>query len=171
MNTTVRMLDSEQANVHIETFRNAIEMCRKAPARHRTPVAAAVSLHSLDLASMRGTMLGILSETGPVMIRSSPGADKPSSQDMALLGSLSVFADNLDLCVNQVCTSSTRISFARFVCEACYKSKQNCNVKCLSCLCRGDSSLLYALMGPEQSANSKSAEELFKVFSKIASLS
>ena len=74
---------------------------------------------------MRGTLLGILSETGPLIIRSFPGAHKLSSQDMALLGSLAVFADNLGLCLSQFCTSSTRVSLARFVPKTPRKHKPN----------------------------------------------
>ena len=64
---------------------------------------------------MRGTVLGILGQTGPILIRTSQDADKPSSQVMALLGSLAAFADTAELKLNHICTSSSRLSFTRFV--------------------------------------------------------
>lgn len=64
---------------------------------------------------MRNTVVSVLSQTGPLVIKSSQHAGKPSSQDMALLGSLAAFADNMDLQLNTLCTNEARISLKRSV--------------------------------------------------------
>lgn len=64
---------------------------------------------------MLNAVLGILHQSSAVLIISSTHADKPSSQDMALLGSLAAFADNTDLKLHNLCANDARISLVRSV--------------------------------------------------------
>lgn len=62
---------------------------------------------------MRGLLLAILNDTGPLVIRTSRHADKRSPQDLALLGSLAAYADNLNLSLTSICTDNTLTSVTR----------------------------------------------------------
>lgn len=60
------------------------------------------------------TVLGIHDQAGPVLIRASEGADKPTSQDMAVLGSIVTYAEGLGVQFGTVATESFRIGFNRY---------------------------------------------------------
>lgn len=66
------------------------------------------------VASMSRTVLGIHDEAGPVLIRTSKGADKPSSQDMAVLGSLVTYAEGIGVQFSSVATDDITIGFRRY---------------------------------------------------------
>lgn len=59
------------------------------------------------------TVLGIHDQAGPVLIRTSEGADKPSSQDMAVLGSMVTYAEGLGVQIGAVVTDDCMIGFRR----------------------------------------------------------
>ncbi|KAL3152490.1 hypothetical protein ABBQ32_001525 [Trebouxia sp. C0010 RCD-2024] len=59
------------------------------------------------------TVLGILDQAGPVLIRASEDADKASSQDMAVLGSVVTYAEGLGVQFGSVATEDFRIGFNR----------------------------------------------------------
>lgn len=60
------------------------------------------------------TVLGILDQAGPVLIRASEDADKASSQDMAVLGSVVTYAEGLGVQFGSVATEDFRIGFNRY---------------------------------------------------------
>lgn len=60
------------------------------------------------------TVLGIHDQAGPVLIRTSAGADKPSSQDMAVLGSMVAYAEGLGIHFGSVATDDYSLGFRRY---------------------------------------------------------
>lgn len=62
---------------------------------------------------MSRAVLGIYDDAGPVLIRSSHGASKPTSQDMAVLGSVMIYAQGLGHPFGSILTEDCRISFKR----------------------------------------------------------
>ncbi|KAL3142327.1 hypothetical protein ABBQ38_002667 [Trebouxia sp. C0009 RCD-2024] len=59
------------------------------------------------------TVLGILDQAGPVLIRASEDADEASSQDMAVLGSVVTYGEGLGVQFGSVATEDFRIGFNR----------------------------------------------------------
>ena len=62
---------------------------------------------------MSRTVLGVHDEAGPVLIRISEGADKPSLQDMAVLGSMVTYAEGIGVQFSSVATDDFTIGFRR----------------------------------------------------------
>lgn len=65
------------------------------------------------LARMSRTVLGIHDCAGPVLIRTN-GTGTPSSQDMAVLGSIMTYAEGLGLSFASVSTVGHRLGFQRY---------------------------------------------------------
>lgn len=61
------------------------------------------------------TVLGILDQAGPVLIRASEDADEASSQDMAVLGSVVTYGEGLGVQFGSVATEDFRIGFNRYL--------------------------------------------------------
>lgn len=59
------------------------------------------------------TVLGIHDQAGPVVIRTTEGTDKPSSQDMAVLGSMVTYAEGIGVQFSSVATEDFTIGFRR----------------------------------------------------------
>ena len=59
------------------------------------------------------TVLGVYDDAGPVLIRTSTGTGKPTSQDTAVLGSVLIYAKSLGYGIGSVLTDDCRISFKR----------------------------------------------------------
>ena len=68
---------------------------------------------------MSRTVLGIYNEAGPVLIRNSEGSSKPSSQDMAVLGSMVTYAEGIGVQFSSVATDDFTIGFKRYC--SCYR--------------------------------------------------
>jgi hypothetical protein len=62
---------------------------------------------------MSRTVLGVYDDAGPVLVRTNRGALKPTSQDMAVLGSVMIYAQGLGYSIGSVSTEECRISFHR----------------------------------------------------------
>ena len=60
------------------------------------------------------TVLGIHNQAGPVLIKSSEGTDKPSSQDMAVLSSMVTYAEGIGVQFSSVATEDFTISSRRY---------------------------------------------------------
>lgn len=67
------------------------------------------------------TVLGIHDQAGPVLIRTSEGADKPSPQDMAVLGSMVTYAEGLGVQIGSVATDDFMIGFRRYFSWYCWQ--------------------------------------------------
>jgi len=63
--------------------------------------------------NMSRTVLGVYDDAGPVLIRTSHGTSKPTSQYMAVLGSVMVYAQGLGHPVGSILKDDCRISFRR----------------------------------------------------------
>ena len=63
---------------------------------------------------MPRTVLGIHDPAGPVLIRTNGGTGTPSSQDMAVLGSIMTYAEGLGLPFASVSTHGHRVGFHRY---------------------------------------------------------
>lgn len=62
---------------------------------------------------MSRIVLGIYDDAGPVLIRSNRGARKPTSQDMAVLGSVMVYSEGVGYSIGSITTEECRVSFHR----------------------------------------------------------
>jgi len=62
---------------------------------------------------MSRTVLGIYDDAGPVLVRSNRGALKPTSQDMAVLGSVMIYSQGVGYSTGSITTEECRISFQR----------------------------------------------------------
>lgn len=63
---------------------------------------------------MTRIVLGIHDKAGPVLIRTSEGTGKSSSQDTAVLGSMVTYADGIGLQFSSVATDDFTIGFQRY---------------------------------------------------------
>ncbi len=62
---------------------------------------------------MLRTVLGVYDDAGPVLVRSNRGALKPTSQDMAVLGSVMIYSQGVGYPIGSITTEECRISFHR----------------------------------------------------------